>query len=72
IAEGDIVSIDVDARTLDVDADLESRRASWTAPKPAYQTGAMAKYAYMVASASEGAITSKPDLTGLSANRDRS
>jgi len=72
IADGDIVSIDVDARSLEVSADLESRKADWVAPEPAYKTGAMAKYAYLVASASEGAITCRPDLAGSATLRDRS
>ena len=59
----DIVSIDVEARSLEVDADLESRRAEWTAPESSYKSGAMAKYAYLVASASEGAVTCRPDLS---------
>ena len=63
IREGDIVSIDVEARSLEVDADLESRRAEWTAPESSYKSGAMAKYAYLVASASEGAVTCRPDLS---------
>lgn len=72
IADGDIVSIDVDARSLEVNADLESRKADWVAPEPAYKTGAMAKYAYLVSSASEGAITCRPDLAGSATLRDRS
>ncbi len=58
VRDGDIVTLDVDARRLDVDADLDSRRAGWQAPAPRYKTGVMAKYAASVSSASIGAVTS--------------
>ena len=58
VRDGDIVTLDVDTRRLDVDADLESRRAGWQAPAPRYRTGVMAKYAASVSSASIGAVTS--------------
>ncbi len=57
VRDGDRITLDVDARRLDVDADLEPRRADWTAPEPRYAWGALAKYARLVASASEGAVT---------------
>jgi dihydroxy-acid dehydratase len=60
VAEGDRVKVDVPARRLDVlvdDAELERRAASWS-PHPArYETGALAKYARLVGSASVGAVT---------------
>ena len=58
--DGDIVTIDVDARRLDVDlsdAELEQRRASWRAPEPRVRRGVLAKYARSVGSASKGAVT---------------
>jgi hypothetical protein len=58
--------IDVDARRLDLDvADdvLERRRAAWTAPAPRYTGGVMAKYAALVSSASEGAVTTGRRMT---------
>jgi len=58
IKDGDVIKIDVEKRTIDVAADLSSR--PWTAPQPNYPTGAYAKYAALVASASEGAVTSFP------------
>jgi dihydroxy-acid dehydratase len=64
LREGDTVTIDVDRRVLETDADLESRSAERQLRKPAYTSGALAKYAYLVSSASEGAVTSFPDLTG--------
>ena len=63
LREGDMITIDVDRRRLETDADLESRRDAWQPRKPAYASGALAKYAYLVSSASEGAVTSFPDLS---------
>ena len=59
--EGDIVTLDVGARTLNVEVDsaeLERRLKDWTPPPPRYSSGALAKYARMVGSASKGAVTS--------------
>jgi dihydroxy-acid dehydratase len=64
LRDGDTITIDVDARRVDTDADLESRRADWRPRPHAYATGALAKYAYLVSSASEGAVTSFPNLDG--------
>ena len=41
---------------------LESRRGEWKPRAAAYASGALAKYAYLVSSASEGAVTSFPEL----------
>jgi dihydroxy-acid dehydratase len=60
LREGDIITIDVDEKRLDVDltdAEIEARLADWQAPKPRYESGVMAKYAALVSSAAEGAIT---------------
>jgi dihydroxy-acid dehydratase len=57
VRDGDMITLDVDSRRLDVDADLESRKAGWKAPAPRYRTGVMAKYAGSVTSAAEGAVT---------------
>jgi dihydroxy-acid dehydratase len=62
LRDGDTVTIDVDRRVLETDADLESRRGEYRPRKPAYAAGALAKYAHLVSSASEGAVTSFPDL----------
>ncbi|MBT8039922.1 MAG: dihydroxy-acid dehydratase [Gammaproteobacteria bacterium] len=62
LREGDSVTIDVDRRVLQTDADLDSRRDSWQARTPAYASGALAKYAKLVSSASQGAVTAFPDL----------
>jgi len=58
VRDGDIITLDVRARRLDVDANLDERRLQWKAPAPRYKTGVMAKYARLVSSASEGAVTS--------------
>ena len=58
IRDGDMITLDVKARRLDVDADLNARKGDWKAPAPKYTTGVMAKYARLVQSASEGAVTS--------------
>ncbi|MGD8485181.1 MAG: dihydroxy-acid dehydratase [Chloroflexota bacterium] len=60
VEEGDTVNIDVDRRALDLEVDeatLAERRARWRAPEPRYRSGVMAKYAALVSSASEGAVT---------------
>jgi dihydroxy-acid dehydratase len=60
VAEGDTIVIDVDARRLDLevaDDELARRRAAWSPPAPRYAGGVMAKYAALVSSASEGAVT---------------
>ena len=57
IQDGDLIEIDVENRGLQVLADLEPRRASWSPPAPKYRQGVLAKYAQLVSSASTGAIT---------------
>lgn len=57
LRDGDVITIDVRARRLDVQADLGQRRNIWKPPVPRYTTGVMAKYAKLVSSASEGAVT---------------
>ncbi len=60
VAEGDEIEIDVDRKALDLlvpEATLAARRATWTPPPPRYPGGVFAKYAALVSSASEGAIT---------------
>jgi len=60
VHEGDTVVIDVDRGALDLDvpaAELDRRRAAWSPPAANYPGGVMAKYAALVGSASEGAVT---------------
>ncbi|MSQ12032.1 MAG: dihydroxy-acid dehydratase [Dehalococcoidia bacterium] len=61
LRDGDLVTLDVPNRKLDVqltEAQFRERLRSWTAPKPVYTTGALAKYAKLVGSAAHGAVTS--------------
>ena len=60
LADGDIIEIDVNARRLQVDItaeEMKMRLGQWEAPQPHYKTGVFAKYAALVSSASEGAVT---------------
>jgi dihydroxy-acid dehydratase len=57
VRDGDVISFDLRARRLDVQTDLEERRRAWRPPAPRYARGVMAKYAALVSSASEGAVT---------------
>jgi dihydroxy-acid dehydratase len=60
LREGDMVVIDVEARELRVelsDDEIAARLRDWTPPPPRYSSGVLAKYAALVSSASEGAIT---------------
>lgn len=60
VEDGDPIEIDVDAKRLDLlvdPAELERRHAAWRPPAPRYRSGALAKYAALVSSASEGAVT---------------
>jgi dihydroxy-acid dehydratase len=60
LKDGDIVVFDINARRLDVelsDAEIKTRLATWREPERRYKTGVFAKYAALVSSASEGAVT---------------
>jgi dihydroxy-acid dehydratase len=60
LQNGDTVVIDVEARELRVelsDDELAERLARWAPPAPRYSSGVLAKYAALVSSASEGAVT---------------
>ncbi len=60
LRDGDIITIDAEAKRLSVDLtdeELAQRRAVWTLPELRVQRGALAKYARCVRSASEGAVT---------------
>jgi dihydroxy-acid dehydratase len=61
---GDSITIDIEARRLDVelpDTEIAARLANWKEHAPRYTSGVFAKYAVLVSSASEGAIT-RPDF----------
>ncbi|MDE0450466.1 MAG: dihydroxy-acid dehydratase [Gammaproteobacteria bacterium] len=60
IEDNDTITIDAERRQINValpDAELRSRREQWSAPDPYATRGALAKYAKLVSSASEGAVT---------------
>ncbi len=60
LQEGDIITLDIPNRQLNVkltDEELASRRSKWQPLPPNYTTGALAKYAKLVSSASVGAVT---------------
>jgi len=60
LREGDTVVIDVEAGSLHVelsDDEIAARLADWRPPAPHYESGVLAKYAALVSSASEGAVT---------------
>jgi dihydroxy-acid dehydratase len=62
VEDGDTITVDADNAeiTLHVsDEDLAARKANWKAPAPYTQRGTLAKYAQLVSSASEGAVTDK-------------
>ena len=60
VRDGDVITIDVPNRRMDVELDdheIASRIAAYRSPPPAYEHGVLAKYAKLVSSASEGAVT---------------
>jgi dihydroxy-acid dehydratase len=60
IREGDRISIDTKSRKLELeisDSEIARRLAEWKPPAPRYKSGVFAKYAALVTSAAEGAIT---------------
>jgi len=72
VEEGDIVVFDINARRLDVEvseAALRERLSKWQEPAPRYLAGVFAKYAALVSSASEGAVTQPHLLRSSSDHR---
>jgi dihydroxy-acid dehydratase len=62
IKNGDPVTIDAESRTLNLDIpqdEIEARLSRWQVPAPKETRGVLAKYAKLVSSASEGAVTDK-------------
>ena len=60
VQEGDIIVVDIEKRTLDVELSAEEiarRRAQWQRPDPHYSSGVMAKYAATAQQANDGAVT---------------
>ena len=64
VKNGDEITIDIETNAIDLHVsreDLEERRKKWVRPAPNYTSGALAKYASLVGSASQGAITKPVD-----------
>jgi dihydroxy-acid dehydratase len=62
LEEGDSITIDAVTNRIDVnisDEEIAKRKAAWTQPAPRYTHGVLAKYAKLVSTASEGAVTDK-------------
>ncbi len=60
VRDGDTIVFDIQKRRLDLEIsqhEMDTRLRQWTPPAPRYKTGVMAKYAKLVSSASEGAVT---------------
>lgn len=60
VRDGDLIRVDIAARTLDLlvdEAELSSRREGWEPLPPRYTRGVLAKYSKLVRSAAEGATT---------------
>ena len=60
VRDGDLIRVDIAARSLDLlvdPAELEARRSGWAPLPPRYTRGVLAKYARLVHSAAEGAVT---------------
>ncbi|MFG6401723.1 MULTISPECIES: dihydroxy-acid dehydratase [unclassified Microbacterium] len=60
VRDGDLIRVDIAARTLDLlvdDAELTSRRSGWEPLPPRYTRGVLAKYSKLVQSAARGAVT---------------
>ena len=62
IKDGDQITVDAESKEITLhidDAELATRREQWQAPEPYANRGTLAKYAKLVSSASEGAVTDK-------------
>jgi dihydroxy-acid dehydratase len=60
VQDGDIIDIDITGRRIALDvrpADIAKRLVRWREPAPRYATGVLSKYARLVSSAAEGAVT---------------
>ena len=72
VREGDSIFFDIPNRRLDLEvseAEIAERMLDWSPPQPRYVNGVMAKYARLVSSASEGAVTGVDVLPGTPARK---
>ena len=61
VEDGDMISIDLEKSSIDLEVSpetIEARFANWTKPEWKYKTGVFAKYIALVGSAAKGAVTS--------------
>ncbi|MCC7157899.1 MAG: dihydroxy-acid dehydratase, partial [Bryobacterales bacterium] len=62
VEEGDTITIDIEHRTINLDvpeSTIAARKQKWQRPQPRFRSGVFAKYAKLVGSAAEGAVTSQ-------------
>ncbi len=67
VCEGDIITIDVNKRLLQVEISdelIKERMSGWKPLRPRYESGVFAKYGALVSSASQGAVTTTKHLNG--------
>jgi dihydroxy-acid dehydratase len=60
VEEGDRIAVDIPAKSIELKVsteEIDRRLAAWRPPEPRIKTGYMARYARMVSSAAEGAVT---------------
>jgi dihydroxy-acid dehydratase len=60
VRDGDVIAVDAEKGTINVevsDAELAARKAAWKPIEPRYRKGALAKYATLVGPACDGAVT---------------
>ena len=60
VKDGDKITIDIEAGSIMLDVseiEIEKRRSQWSPPSPNYSSGALAKFASLVGSAANGAVT---------------
>ena len=65
VKEGDEISINIEDNSINLhvsNEELDQRSKEWSMPEPNYKSGALAKYAFLVGSAAEGAITDPNNL----------
>jgi dihydroxy-acid dehydratase len=63
VQEGDSITVDADRLLIQLNVEsgeLERRRQAWQKPEPRYRTGVLGKYARLVSSSSQGAVTDQP------------
>ena len=63
VHEGDSITVDAHKLLIQLnvdEAELERRRTAWVRPEPRYRTGVLGKYARLVSSSSQGAVTDQP------------